>query len=71
MIYTKCIGLTSYFSSGMVTHINLALLVFQDGRGFREIKALRKELKERERKVMKEILSNAQVILGELSLILF
>jgi len=39
----------------------------KEGRGFREIKALRKELKERERKVLKEILSNAQVILGTLA----
>ena len=37
-----------------------------EGRGFREIKVLRKELKERERKVLKEILVNAQVVLGKL-----
>ncbi len=38
-----------------------------EGRGFREIKVLRKELKERERKVLKEILVNAQVVLGKLN----
>ena len=41
-----------------------------EGRGFREIKVLRKELKERERKVLKEILANAQVVLGKLFLII-
>ncbi len=44
----------------------LIIKFLQDGRGFREIKALRKELREREKKVLKEILSNAQVILGKI-----
>ena len=40
-------------------------------RGFREIKALRKELKERERKVLKEILMQAEVVLGNFRLFLW
>jgi len=36
-------------------------------RGFREIKTLRKELKERERKVLKEILASADIVLGTLT----
>ena len=32
---------------------------------YREIKSLRKELKEREGKVLKEILKNADIVLGE------
>eukprot|EP00088_Acartia_fossae_P006397 TRINITY_DN12950_c0_g1_i6.p1 TRINITY_DN12950_c0_g1~~TRINITY_DN12950_c0_g1_i6.p1 ORF type:complete len:989 (-),score=212.71 TRINITY_DN12950_c0_g1_i6:60-3026(-) len=39
----------------------------KEGRGFREIKSLRKELREREKKVLKEILGNAQIILGTLA----
>ena len=34
-------------------------------RDFKEIKTLKKELREREKKVLKEILANADVVLGK------